>query len=102
LLLAGAKTREHLNSDREVLETIRKSMIVLLGQNCSGNQYGHLFASLNGLECGSNRDLCVAETNVTANQAIHRLIAGHVVLDILNRPELVRRLFEHERGFQLL
>ena len=54
-----------------------------------------------GLEGGAHGDLGLAVADVAADQAVHRPGLGHVVLDRLDRRELVGRLLVGEGGLEL-
>ena len=56
----------------EIFQTLRKSLEMLESKNCCRNQYGYLLVIGNGLEGSTDRYLCLAETYVTTDQAIHR------------------------------
>src|SRR5437764_603746 len=59
-------------------------------------------AVMRHLEGGAHGELRLAVPDVAAQQAVHGLGALEVVLDVLERGQLVRRLFELERFFKLL
>jgi hypothetical protein len=57
--------------------------------------------TLDRLEHRADRNLGLAETDVSEDQPIHRLILLHVGLDVVDGPLLVRRLLVGEVGFEL-
>jgi hypothetical protein len=54
-----------------------------------------------GLERRSHGDLGLPVPDVAADEAIHRCVGLHVVLDLVDRTQLIRRLFVREGVFQL-
>ena len=66
------------------------------------HQHGDLLAVHHRLEGRAHGDLRLAEADVAADQAVHRLAALHVGEHVLDRGELVRGLFVRERAFELL
>ena len=64
---------------------------MLLRENGGRREDGHLFAFHHGFERGADRHLRFAETDVAANQAIHRARQLHVALGRPDRGQLVGR-----------
>ena len=56
-----------------------------------GRRYedSRLLARENALHHGTQRDLGLAEANVAAQQAVHRPVGLHIVLDLGNAAELI-------------
>ena len=104
LLLVGRRheAREHrdLHGERRVALAERDE--VLLGQERGRHQHRDLLALHHRLERRADRDLRLAEPHVAADQAIHRLGQLHVVLDVLDRGQLIARLVVRERVLQLV
>ena len=75
--------------------------MVLLGQDGRRHEHGDLLAGVDGLERRADGDLGLAVADVAADQAVHRLLLGHVALDRLDRRELVGRLLEGKGGLEL-
>lgn len=74
---------------------------MLIGKNGGGGQNRHLITPIHGLEGGSHGHLGLAEPDVTAQQAIHRLLPLEIQLDRGNGLQLVIRLLEFESGIEL-
>ena len=92
----GAKAVDGLDREGKLGHAGREAAVVLLGQDRRRHQHGHLLAGVDGLEGRPDGDLGLAVADVAADQAIHRLALGHVVLDRLDGRELVGRLFVRE------
>ena len=60
-----------------------------------------LFAFHHRLKCGANRHLGFAESDVAADQAIHRARFLHVALRFRDRLPLIGRFAERERMLEL-
>jgi hypothetical protein len=71
---------------------------VLLGQQRGGRQDRHLLAAVHRHEGGAQRHLGLAEADVAADQAVHRLGADHVLDHGVDGGALVGRLLEAEAG----
>ena len=68
----GAKARELGDFYRPVGETVGEGIEMLFGEQCRRHQHGHLFAVGHRDKGGAQRDLGFAETDVAADQTIHR------------------------------
>ncbi|MNN12285.1 hypothetical protein D3C81_1252680 [compost metagenome] len=75
---------------------------MLLSQNGSRHKYGHLFSFNRTLECCPDRDLGLAVAYVATEQAIHRAILLHILLDLFNGPHLVASLIIGEHSLEFL
>ncbi len=102
LLLGRAEAREQLHPRRERPEALGERVPVLLGQHGGGHQHGHLVAVGHGLEGGAQGHLGLAEADVAGDQAVHGPLALHVLLHLLDGPQLVGRLLEAEGGLELV
>ena len=87
-----AEAADNVHLRGEVRKTRRKSLIVLLCENCCRHEHGDLIAVHRRLVRRANRNLRLAEAHITAEQAIHRLFALHIVLDLGNSAQLIVRL----------
>ena len=74
---------------------------MLLGKDHGRGEEGHLLAAHHGLEGRAEGDLRLAIAHVTADKAIHDLIALHIALDLIDAPKLVGSLGERERRLEL-
>ena len=70
---------------------------MLLREHRRRRQDDDLFSFHDGFEGGANGDFRFAETDVAANQPIHRARLLHVALRCRDRGELVRRFAKRER-----
>ena len=64
-------------------------------------QNGGLLAREDALHDRAQGDLGLAEAHVAAEQAIHRTVGFHILLDLLNAAELILGLVERERLLEL-
>ncbi len=74
---------------------------MLLGQDGGRHEHGDLFAAHDGLESGANGDLGLAEADIAADEAIHRLLGFHVGLGGGDGGELIRSFPVEERSLEL-
>ena len=101
-LLGPAPEAAHeVDPDREILHALQKRIVMLLGQDRSRNQDGNLPVLLDCLEGGPDRDLCLAVTDVSADQPVHDLPGLHVFLCIRDRRKLVLGLLIGEHFLKL-
>ena len=68
----GAEAAEHFDADRVVEHPLAKGFEMLLREHGRRREDGDLFAFHDRLEGGANRDLGFAETDIAADQPIHR------------------------------
>ena len=90
------------NRDRERREALREGFEVLLGEQGGGHEHRGLPVVLDRREGGAHGDLGLAIPDVPADQPVHGLVGLHVTTDVLDRPELVRRLLVFERRVELM
>src|SRR5210317_803560 len=69
---------------------------MLLGEQGCWHEHCNLLAAMYGGERCSQRDLGLAETDVAADNAIHRLVAAEVFENIVDRVRLVFGEFERK------
>ena len=69
---------------------------MLFRQQRGRHQHRHLIAAHDRDEGGAQRDFGLAETDVAANQPVHRLACGHVGDHGLDGALLVRGFFKTE------
>ena len=101
LLFLGAKSAEHLYDHRIIFKPVDECLVVLLGEYCSRDEHGHLFAVHDDLERGAERDLGLSETDVTADDTVHRSFSSQVLEDLVNSAQLSFCLFELKPFFHL-
>ena len=97
----GAEARQHLDHDREVGEPLLEGEPVLLREDRGRHQDRDLPAILHRLERRADRDLGLAVADVAADQAVHRTRGLHVLLDGLDRGQLIGRLLVREARLEL-
>ena len=96
----AAKARQRFDPHRPVGEAVREGLVVLLREQRRRHQHRDLLAGLDRDERGAQRDLGLAEADVAADDAIHRLAAGQIGDHLLDRLRLVRRFLERERSLE--
>ncbi len=101
LLGVRAETAEHFDADRVIEHALPEGFEMLLREDGGRREDGDLFAFHDRFEGGANRHLRFAETDVAADQAIHRTRLLHVALGGGDGRELVRRFAVGERMFEL-
>ena len=84
-----AQPRDPVERERQVGEALAEGAEVLLGEDRRRRQHHHLLAVGGRLDRGAQRHLGLAEADVAADQAVHRLLGFHVALDRLDRFQLV-------------
>ena len=62
---------------------------MLLCEQCSGHEYGNLFAAINCREACPQGNFGLTKANITTNQAIHRAPARHILDDVSYCPGLI-------------
>ncbi len=88
--------------DGERRKALREGFEVLLSEQGGGHEHRGLSVVLDCLEGGAHGDLGLAIPDVPADQPIHGLVGLHVATDVLDRPDLVRRLLVFEGGVELM
>jgi hypothetical protein len=106
LHLAGLRRADHArelaDADRQAGEAIAEVLGMLAreqGRRC--DDHG-LLAVDRGGERGAQRDLGLAETDVAADEPVHRPSGGQIVERRLNRALLVRRLLVGKAGAEFV
>ena len=87
--LGALEAGQHLDAHRPVGKAVAEGLAVLLGQQCRRDEYHDLLAVVHGCKAGSQGNLGLAEADVTAHHAIHRLVRRQVCKDIFDRMGLV-------------
>ena len=83
--LGADKARRLRNAHRQAAETIGEGLEMLTGQQRRRHDDGHLNAVHRGDEGRAQRDFRLAETDVAANEAIHRPAGAEIVANGLDR-----------------
>ena len=102
IFLVAAEPRDHLDPHRVILEAVAKRVPMLLGENRRRHQHRDLPAVHHGDKRRSQCDFGLAEAGVAANEAIHRLDAGQIANDVVDRRLLVGSLLELEARREFL
>ncbi len=85
LLGVGAETAQHFDPHRVVEHALAEGFEMLLREDGRRGEDRDLFAFHDGLEGGANRDFGFAETDIAADQAIHRARLFHVAFRLGDR-----------------
>ncbi len=101
-LLGGPKAAHIINIARKVLQTPSERIEMLKRKNCSRHKHSYLLAVRNGLECSPDGNLGLSESDIPANEPVHRAFVLHVHLHGLNGLLLIRSILIHERRLKLL
>ena len=97
LLTLRPKTAEHFDTHRIIEHSLPKNLEVLLREHGCWRQHGDLATIHHRFERGANRHFRFSETNIAANQAVHRPGTFHVDLCVDDGFHLVGRLAKRER-----
>jgi hypothetical protein len=100
--LAGDQARQAGDLDRPALEAVLEGLVVLAGQQRGRTDNGHLLAAHRHHEGGAQGDLGLAETDVAADQAIHRLARAQVAQHVGDGRQLVVGFLVGEAGAELV
>ena len=95
-------SREIIHPDGHILQTRGERTEVLIGQHRGGNQHSYLFTIAGRLESSAHSHLCLAETHIATDQAVHRTGTLHILLHIERSLQLVRRILVNETGLELM
>src|SRR5215204_4498031 len=92
LILFRLQAGKHLDPYGKGREPLAERGEVLKRQHCGRHKDGDLEAVVDCLEGGTERDFGFAESDVAANQPIHRLCRFKVTFDFVDGTELIGRL----------
>ena len=101
-LFRRLETGEQGDASRERGEPFREVVVMLVGQQGCGHEHGDLSIGLHGFEGRPHGHFCFTVPDVAADQSVHRFAGLHVAGNVLDRFELIRRLFIFERGFEFV
>ena len=101
-LLGGAGTGKIIHTDRKILQTFGECLEMLVCKYGGRHHHCHLFVVAGSLECGSNSNLGLPETDVTANETVHGLRTFHISLYLLRHLQLVGGVLVNEACLQLM
>ncbi len=96
--LGRLEAAHHLHGHRPVGKAVAEAVVVLLGEQGGGHQYGHLAAAVHGDERRAHGHFGLAEADIAAHQAVHRLGRQHVGAHGFDGSLLVRGFLEREAG----
>jgi len=105
LLLFAPEAGDFRHLDRPVGIAVVEGMVMLLGQQRGRAQHRHLLAAGHGDECRAQGDLGLAETDIAADQAVHRFAGFHVLHHGVDGGQLIGGFLEAEtvgEGFQVM
>src|SRR5205823_7223178 len=92
----------HLDPHGEVAVTLPECVPVLLREHRRRHEHQRLLAVQRHREGGPDRDLCLAEADIAADEPVHRPRRLEVLLDSLDRALLVFGLAVRETGLESL
>ncbi len=101
LLLLVAEAGEHFHAHGEAGDTFPEGVAVLFREDGGGHEDSDLLAVHYGFERGAHCDFGLAIADVSANEAVHRLLVLHVRFDFRDCLQLVLRFDEGEGRFHL-
>ena len=101
LLCCRAETAQQIHPDREILHSLGKRIINLLGKNGCRRKVCHLFILLHCFESCTDRNLRLSVTDIPADQPVHNLMTLHIPLGCINGKHLIFGLFKREQFFKL-
>ena len=91
-LRRGEKAREHRDAHGHRSIPVGERLRVLLSEKGGGHQHGDLLTVLYGLECRSDGNLGLAESDVATDETVHGGRRLHVALHLGDRIQLIGRL----------
>src|SRR5471030_2421750 len=96
--LGRLETAHHFHAHRPVGEAVAEAVVVLLGEQGGRHQNRHLATAVHGDERSTHRYFGLAETDVAADQSVHRFGREHVGAYGVDGGLLIRGFFERETG----
>src|SRR5690606_32689587 len=78
----------------------REGSVMLQGEDGCRNQYRNLLTIGNSFKRGTYCHLCLAKTNITTNQSVHRMWRFHILLHVIGSLFLVGRILVDEGSLQ--
>jgi len=96
LLRRSTEPAHQVDSHRKLLHALHKRIIMLLGKYRRRNEIHHLLILLHCLKCRTDRNLCLAVSHISTDQAIHDLGALHIFFRRLNCKQLILRLLKRK------
>ena len=100
-LYEGREPRQATDREGKFRESRRERPPMLFGEYGRGHEHSHLRPRLDCLEGRPHGELGLAVADVSAEQPIHRPGPLHILANRLHRGELIGRLVERKRLFEL-
>src|SRR5579872_6547739 len=100
-LFRTSETAEHFDTHRKRLEPFFECLKMLETKHGGRRKDGNLFAVAQRFKGRAHDDFGFAVTYVAAKQAVHRLRAFHIALDVRDRRLLIAGFSKLERIFKL-
>ena len=101
-ILGGHHARQLGHLHRQALETLGERAEMLSCEQSGRHHDGHLCAGHGNCECGTQRDLGLAEADIAADEPVHRLSCRQILKNIGNGAKLVVGFGEREAGAELV
>jgi hypothetical protein len=95
------EARQHLDAHRVGVEALAERVEVLASEHRGRHEHGNLAADHGAQIRRPQRDLGLAIADVSAHDAVHRLLAREVAHDLGDRLLLILGLFEREVRLEL-
>ena len=97
-----AEAAHQIHAHRKILHPLHERIVMLLRQNRRRHKIGHLFAVLYSLKSRPDRNLRLAVADIPTDQPVHDLPALHIVLDRVDRHQLILCLLIREHFLKFL
>ena len=101
-VLCGTSTRQVIDPYGKILQSVGKSMIMLICEDGGGDKYGGLLVVGGSLEGGAYRHFRLSESDISADQAVHWTGTLHVGFHGLGGRQLVGGILVDEGCLQLM
>ena len=101
LFLARDKAVDHFDIDRIVTKTIDKGLVVLHREDSGRTKEGDLLVVHDCFERSAHRHLGLSESDIAAQQPVHRARAFHIMLDLFYGMLLILGQLVFELIFKL-
>ena len=101
-ILGGTGTTQIIDLAGQTFQTFLEGLKMLVGQYRGRHQHSDLLVVGYCLESGPEWLLPSSETDITADQTVHRTVAFHVLLDLLGRLQLVGSILVEEAGLKFM
>jgi hypothetical protein len=98
----ASETVDIFNFDAELFESAGESFGMLEGEDGGRNEDSDLFFVEYGFEGSSDGHFGFAEADIAADEAVHGVIAEHIILNGDGCFELVGGIFVDEGGFEFV